>query len=223
MIDLSLHIEYLLRYHDCVILPGIGAFLQMRKEAAMNPVTGELTPSTSQVCFNQSISNDDALLANSISRREGISFTEARTALAETTRDLLSSLESDRELCFPRIGTLSLNEDDILTFQPAVSFLSAGAIKSILPADTPVAEETTEEASKKFYTLQISRKFVHSAMRYAAMLAFIIISCVTLSDPGAGPRNSGIRTDHASVIPLPSHLQEQTDSVSLPQTVEDLR
>lgn len=213
MTDISLHIEYLLRYHDCVILPGVGAFLRAYRDAGMNPVTGELIPAASQICFNASITNDDALVANSISRREGVSFTEARTMLADATRDMLLALDADRELCFARIGTLALDEDDVMSFEPARALVSDG---SFMPATSPLPELAPAEEKKTsdYYTFRISRKVVRGAMRYAAMLALIIISCVTLSDPGAG-RHSAVpmRTDHASVIPLPKETPAPADTL----------
>ena len=37
MQELALHIEYLLKRHDCVIVPGFGAFLASRRRAAYSP------------------------------------------------------------------------------------------------------------------------------------------------------------------------------------------
>lgn len=192
----------------------------------MNPITGELTPASTQICFNASITNDDALLVNSISRREELSFTQARTALAETTRDLQGALMTDRELCFPRIGTLSLNEENVLSFRPFPSLVSTG---SILPSVKPqeiAAEEIADDAEKnpnEFYTFRISRKFVRGAMRYAAIFMLIIISCVTLSDPGTSGRNGmPLRTDHASVIPIPNR-PVVSDSIPSCQETDSVR
>lgn len=193
----------------------------------MNPITGELTPASTQICFNASITNDDALLVNSISRREDLTFTQARTVLAETTRDLQGALATDRELCFPRIGTLSLSEDNVMSFRPFPSLVSTGSImppalqkvETIKDNEAPVRKKSDD-----FYTIRVSRKLVRGTMRYAAMLVLIIISCVTLSDPGTSGRHSyrAAHTDHASVIPLPNR-PVASDSIPAAPAEDSLR
>lgn len=42
METLGIHIEYLLQRHECVILPGIGAFIVSNDAARIDMATGEI-------------------------------------------------------------------------------------------------------------------------------------------------------------------------------------
>ena len=52
---LSIHIEYLLLRHDCVVVPGFGAFINARSEARVDSESGQVypmmpTPRTPPIC-----------------------------------------------------------------------------------------------------------------------------------------------------------------------------
>ena len=83
MTNISQHIEFLLRRHDCVILPTIGAFIASYKAAHINNEWGIITPPKREIYFNASINNNDGLLANSIARKNRISFEAANRLLLQ--------------------------------------------------------------------------------------------------------------------------------------------
>ncbi len=114
--ELITHIEYLLRHHDCVILPGFGAFLKSHREAEYSGST--LIPPTYDICFNSAVSNDDALLANSFARRLKISFEESRVRLAEAIEALRGALYENGELTVGRMGSLVIGDENNISFRP---------------------------------------------------------------------------------------------------------
>ena len=71
MYNLSLHIEYLLLHHDCVVVPGLGAFINVRHAAYFDAVTRVWHPMTREVRFNGALTHDDGLLSSSYARKEG--------------------------------------------------------------------------------------------------------------------------------------------------------
>ena len=76
MITICEHIEYLLRNHDCVIVPGWGAFIAQYQPASFTE-DGQMLPPSRLIGFNASISHQDGLLASSVMRREKISYDAA--------------------------------------------------------------------------------------------------------------------------------------------------
>lgn len=208
--NLSLHIEYLLRYHDCVILPGFGAFLRRRIPARMDMETGELFPPRYELCFNSSINTDDGLLAHSVSRRDGISFEQARTSVSDLAEGIYNALSADGIFTLSHIGTLHMDSERNVSFEP----YSAGGldfIKSIRPVESPsVKKESAPEKqldTNRYYTLRIPRNI----MRYAAMIAVLILGCITLSMP---PTARDMRVNKASVIPMPSATSPKSDKTA---------
>lgn len=196
MQDVNLHIEYLLRYHDCVILPGVGAFLRSRRAACMDEATGALIPARRQVCFNSAITSDDGLLAHSICRREDIGFEQARIEVGYYCEAIRSALATDGETSLGRIGSLCMDADGVLSFIPRTTalFKAEPIMPRSITHDRPVA--TTEPESTHYYTFRIPRRVV----RYAAMVAVVLMACFTLSIPVS----DSTRVDNASVLPLPA-------------------
>lgn len=214
MQNLSLHIEYLLRYHDCVILPGIGAFLRSR-HAAVYGNDGVITPSYSEICFNASIKTDDGLLAHSVSRRDAIGFEQARVAVADTAEAMRSALLTDRELMLGRIGMMRMDSEGVISFEPFPSssarLLKPLAPKGRKPESEKAAEAFGRAARSEYYLLRLPKKVV----RYAAMIAVVCLCAMSLSIPQS-PRD--VQHDRASVVPLPEVSVSRGTPEPKPQT-----
>lgn len=115
---LVLHIEYLLLRHDCVVVPGFGAFLNVYHPAYENSETGSFMPMTREIRFNSALKHDDGLVADSYARRERIPFAMARDLLRSDVTALSQALAGDLTVPFGRLGYLQLNEGNV-SYQPA--------------------------------------------------------------------------------------------------------
>ena len=76
MLTIVRHIEYLLEHNDCVVVPGFGAFIG-NIQSAKEDTTGQLLPPCRVLGFNNAITHNDGVLANSIMRRDGVSYEKA--------------------------------------------------------------------------------------------------------------------------------------------------
>lgn len=106
MNSIALHINYLLTRHDCVIVPGLGAFLNHYRHAGYDSASGEYLPPSVTVGFNPALDHNDWLLIDSVSRRGGISREAARNAVNEEVRALLCQLHEDGEVPLGDVGML---------------------------------------------------------------------------------------------------------------------
>lgn len=209
MTDLTLHIEYLLRHHDCVILPGVGAFLRSRRPARYAETTGKLEAPKGEICFNSSITTSDGLLAHSVARMEGVSFEQAVTLVSSQAETLRSSLRNNGELTVGRLGLLKADDQGLISFHPAKR-----AYNRIF---TPIRKETgtlhapaalTQADTDRYLTLRIPRH----ALRVAAMIAALMLVALSTLLPSA-QRNAapGCHRQYASVIPLPAATQSEEE------------
>lgn len=89
------HIEYLLLRHDCVIVPGLGAFISTIRPARIDMENHRILPPARSVMFNQAVTVDDGLLANSYARRFNISFEEGRQLIVRDVKSLKDTIISD--------------------------------------------------------------------------------------------------------------------------------
>lgn len=227
MNNLLLHIEYLLTAHDCVIVPGLGAFLVMHSDAATSEQTGLLTPASRTVAFNASIVNNDGLLVNSIVRRDGVSYQDACLAVEDAVKALRRQIAEEGSVEIGSVGSLGENADGGLVFRPRFTAPGYAAMLGYSPVSfaAPVEEkEEVSEIARKFdtrrnYYIAVNKKFA----RYAAMIAVIVCAVVSVVIPASNRRQQ----DMASVIPAElvakvSEKSEVTEKTEISESSEVL-
>lgn len=208
MIRLTEHIAYLLTCHDCVIVPGWGAFIAQRTSAAYDSVTGVFTPPCRSITFNASITDTDGLLASSVSRRERIPYAKAVESVATEVAALRHQLSNDGELVIPRVGIFRSSDGDATPlFEPMtdnVANIPYVALPAVSSSSVDSAKAIAEiEPVKKFTgyeTKKTRRRRFPAFARIAAAFALLL---------GAGyavtaPEPEGDHTDYASMTAIPS-------------------
>ncbi|MBQ5724395.1 MAG: hypothetical protein IIV64_09420, partial [Muribaculaceae bacterium] len=192
MTNISQHIEQLLRRHDCVIVPTIGAFIVSYKSAYINDEWGIMTPPKREVHFNASIVNNDGLLANSIARKNRISFEAANLLLQQEIEKIRTQLERNKEYAIGRLGILHLGEEANIDFKAFKSDIQLNAnyglnqfrmktLKEIQEAVYASASPSAkvDNRSDKNYYIPINKRFA----QYAAMFIVVFFAAISLSVP----------------------------------------
>lgn len=149
---LPLHIEYLLTRRDCVIVPGVGAFIATERESEFDTSTGALTARRRDISFNSSVVSDDGLLTHSIARRERISYEEAHCLVVAEAGKIQADLQREGETTIGLVGRLVRDEEGCVAFEPRISQhstlinvgLSLQRIKSNQYASQPPSSEKSE-------------------------------------------------------------------------------
>lgn len=203
MQTVGIHIEYLLRKHECVILPGVGAFLRTYTPAEYRDSDGALLPPQVKVCFNSSIVKSDGLLSHSVALRNRIDFEQASVMVSEAGERCRRALEKDSEVAIGKLGTLLMDAEKCVSFRP-YSRPFDFAFKPQLPSrsDEELKDDAKVVASaadtSKYYIIRVSRR----AVRYVAMVAVMLLTATTLMLPSAS-RNAGMVSprQYASVVP----------------------
>lgn len=67
-----------------MVIPGLGAFIVNMVPAHIDYEKRVVTPPSRSLMFNQAVALDDGLLANSIARKNSISFEDARQIVVRT-------------------------------------------------------------------------------------------------------------------------------------------
>ena len=162
---ISKHINELLYNHNCVIVPGFGAFLTKNIAASRN--NDVFSPPKKTIAFNGMLKENDGLLANKISATDGVSYNAALKKIKKDVKTLVSSLNMG-EVEIKNIGTLRLNNEKKIQFQPNqnVNFDSRSyGLESFTrpPRKTSSPEEKVKKLSIPDY-----------AVRYAAIIILLI-------------------------------------------------
>ena len=126
MIYIQKYIAELIGNHECVIVPGLGAFVAQATSADIHPITHKFTAPSRSLSFNAQIKVNDGLLAAEISRKEGVSFNEALTSIEEYVKYFNTSLSVLKYYNCVGIGRFFYNSGGKLEFEPdfAINFTS---------------------------------------------------------------------------------------------------
>ena len=114
------YISDLLYRYECVIVPEFGGFITNEASAKVNHFTHTFYPPKKQISFNRHLKNNDGLLANYIASVEKIPFTDAVEKIGKEVQFWNQTIENE-SIEISKIGSLSLNKDRKLIFEPATS------------------------------------------------------------------------------------------------------
>lgn len=228
---LSIHIEYLLLRHDCVVVPGFGAFINSRSEARIDADSGRAYPMMREVRFNSALVHDDGLLAGSYARKYRVPFAEGREMLRKSIESMRDAIASDGEVTIGRLGIIRA-ESDTLTFVPMHGASAEAARighhpvswirRSETETDKAMATDNVpNKAEKVTDTNAMVRRFDTSRNYYIAVnkrfartaACFLLVAAVALSAllPAHDKR---VMPDQASVLPVENIIRKVADSVS---------
>ena len=113
------YISQLLYRHQCVTVPGFGAFLTEIQSAHMHEKTNSFYPPKKLISFNSHLKNNDGLLANHISNIEKTSYENAVAAIESEVVIWKSILQVNEKFSLKNIGELSLNAEKNVVFTPS--------------------------------------------------------------------------------------------------------
>lgn len=123
VIELDRHIEILLLSNDCVIVPGLGGFMAHHVDARRDERDGSLLPPLRDIGFNSKLTLNDSLLAQSYVEAYDLSYPDAVKRIEDEVRELRQHLEKKGHFELNDIGTVSLNDDGHLEFEPCIAGL----------------------------------------------------------------------------------------------------
>jgi CCDC81-like prokaryotic HU domain 1/CCDC81-like prokaryotic HU domain 2/SPOR domain len=102
--QLTDHIQHLLRDHDCVIIPDFGGLIADYEPARLHPVRHTLAPPAKRVAFNQALTRNDGLLVDAISRTLHLTPGMARQQVRDAVQRMQQELEEQQRTELPGIG-----------------------------------------------------------------------------------------------------------------------
>ncbi|MCM1520340.1 MAG: hypothetical protein NC098_06095 [Lachnoclostridium sp.] len=179
-----LHIEYLLTRHDCVVVPGLGAFINHYDSAWYDEATGVFHAPSMTTGFNPDLNHNDWMLADSISRREGVSREAAMKEINVEVRSMLCQLRHDGEFALGSIGMFEMSAGDSPLFVPSSTAASRLSALASLPQlqlsdyDTDVAPDIADDSSDEEAAGR--HGILYNVMRAAACLAGILVVAAVL-------------------------------------------
>lgn len=170
------HIEYLIKRHDCVVMPGWGAFIASRVEACYDDLEGVYHAPKRFVSFNPEVIHDDGMIAASISRKEKIPFLQASKIVGEEISSMRHQLVADREISLGHLGRLVAQDGSTPVFEPSPRFLQCQSLFfDDLKIPTLVARRAQEQETSSL-TAKSRRPFRKLGIKVAKIAASIAVA-----------------------------------------------
>jgi len=116
MQEISELIIELLKTHNRVSLPGMGAFVATPQPAIINPTTKSITPPSKKIAFSKVETWNDGLLEQLYAERRNMSVDEARDRLRITIADMRFELDATGKLVLSGLGTLRQSQARDINF-----------------------------------------------------------------------------------------------------------
>lgn len=177
-------ISELLFEHDCVIVADFGGFIASRKPATFNSALHMFAPPSKVIAFNSFLKQNDGLLADHISRKNGISYAEASAVISEYVRQSLRHLEEGRRLKLENIGTIYRDSDRNLQFLPDTNANYLISSFGLSPVHSPaVQRELSDEQEVPLRVVQPKKENRRAREKWgiievvpaAAVLTFLLM------------------------------------------------
>lgn len=196
------NITRLIACHNCVIVPGMGAFLANEVPAAYNPEEQIFMPPHRTLGFNPQVTVDDALLLSEYLCDGTLSYEEAGTALKKDIEKLRNRLSRKGTYRFGELGTFSMNINSEISFVPNVNGIDDPFHFGLEPIAIPLLSE----CNKKDIVIKRRDFSRYIAIAAAIILAFFFVTPVSDSayEPGMQASVTGILSNSTAPNMVPN-------------------
>ena len=228
MIELDRHIEMLLLSNDCVIVPGLGGFMAYHVDARFDEADGTFLPPLRTLGFNPRLTMNDSLLVQSYIEAFDISYPEALRRIEAEVEELRQHLESEDCYELNGLGTLRLNNDGNLEFEPCeagiltpdlygLSTFELMPLATEEPKATDSNEETLDETELTDEPADSAITIKMSWLRNAVAVAAAVLAFFMISTPISN-NNATLDVQQSAFFKLPQHHASQDDDALNPST-----
>nr|WP_298995979.1 SPOR domain-containing protein [uncultured Allomuricauda sp.] len=176
-------ISTLLYDHNCVVVPGFGAFLAHTKSAEIDASSNRLTPPLKTISFNSQLSINDGVLVSHIAREKKLDYDSILDQVENVGKNWKKRLNDSERIELYGIGKLWLNSNGKIQFQPEnkINYLTSSfgmASLSAIPIQREVLKEEVEELESQIPFIITPEKRETTSFRpwlsYAAVVLLMI-------------------------------------------------
>lgn len=182
MKNLVRHIEYLLTCHDCVVVPGWGAWMVQYNPAAVEN-SSSIVPPKRWLSFNASLAHNDGMLAHSLMQSEQCSYEEASSLIAAEVAAWQDALQQDGHIVLGHIGQFHRQDGGAPLFAEAadsivnapLSLLPALALPTLDQLQSDAIETEPDEVAYSEEPLKWHRRLWQAAASVAAIVVLLLL------------------------------------------------
>lgn len=174
MNELTRHIEILLLNNDCVVVPGLGAFVANYIDAQYDVGAKTFCPPKRTVAFNCQLQNNDSTLASSYVDAYDISFPEAQRRVESDVETIRQELATCGKYEFRGVGELKLTSDGRYDFMPS----KVGLLTPALYAFPPLVIDSVEQLDAELNDEEAETSHIHVVVQHKTASEDVVVANV---------------------------------------------
>jgi nucleoid DNA-binding protein len=205
------HLAYLLTKHECVIIPGVGAFVVSPMLERKTNQWGILFPPANFLGFNSEVRHNDGLLATSLAKEKNSSYKESDRLIRRFADDLIERLNKGEIVQMQWLGSLSLSDENKIVFKPTANLscnaANYGFTNFCLPYVNELYKSVNQEehfpnAKKDVIWIPLNRRI----LTYAGSIAATVLALFVFSTP-LNNHSDYKQTRSASIFDFPLAIE----------------
>ena len=175
--QLSQYISELLYRYECVVVPGLGAFLTHKVSAEIDAQAQVFSPPKKRLSFNEQLQQNDGVLANHIATSEKVSYENALAKIAKQVAEIQQSLKQNETVSIKYVGDLSRRKTGALEFEPSyhLNYMTAafGLSQFVSPEVKRDLPLRVVGAKEKTLILASRKRLTNAVIKYAAVAVIL--------------------------------------------------
>ncbi len=136
------YVQELLYKNDCIILPGLGAFVTKYQDAKIDESNNTVLPPKKSISFDSKLVNNDKLLVEYVASRKNISYPDAHREVSKYIAGIKKRIEKSEKVVLDNIGILYLSENKTIVLEQkfALNYLAESSGLTTISAEPVVCE-----------------------------------------------------------------------------------
>ena len=224
MQDIYFHLAYLLTKHECVIIPGVGAFvISPRREEKTNRWC-ILSPPANFLGFNSELKHNDGLLVISLAKEKNIPYPEANRLIRQFADDLAKQLNQGETVQIQWLGNLSLSDGNKIVFKPGINLSCNAAnygfanfcLLSVMELHKSVdQEERFRNTKKDIVWIPLNRRILTYGISTAAAVLALFVFSTPLNNhfDYKQSRSASIFNFPLTIQSIPDEIESNVDTI----------
>ena len=210
MFSITEHIEYLAAHHDCVVIPGWGAFVANDNAANYDVRRMLFEHPRRTMVFNAEVDHNDGLLAQSLMRREGMDYDTAMRFITDSVATFRRQLAHGGEVSMGRLGHFRSPKGRYVEYVPFSPLALNDKYFGLNDLNVKTVDMLERENHvEQTPVLEPTRRnlFSRKAAQIAASVAVLIGLGVVLTTPIVVDRNQQHMASMAPAVTAPRQQQ----------------